>query len=204
IAWFPELYNRFGKSLRLIHLYRNPVHVAASLVTHNWYTGKVEDRFENGALDPFDDASLLRGYRNRWSKLTLFEKSLYYWTEANFRALKIHHGYPELPFYTLQFENLFKKNEGMAWKTLMEISQFMGLDYNAKMLQAIDKQYDKYRYRTTENIDWKKIYNHPQTLRLASELGYTFDSEIDLSRYRKSLFKRVIYKLKSISSRGIS
>src|SRR5699024_5394858 len=39
IAGISAFHRRFGNRLKLVHLYRNPIYVAASLVTHNWYTG---------------------------------------------------------------------------------------------------------------------------------------------------------------------
>lgn len=198
ISVIPEFYKKFGERLKLIHLYRNPVKVGASLVTHNWYTGKIEDRSENLELNPFDIASILDEYQSRWNEMSLFEKNLYFWTEINLRALEIKHRYPRIPFYSLKFENLFKGNKELSRITLVEILAFMDLNYNDKMLEALDIKQDKYHYKSTVKMDWKKIYEHPQAMALANKLGYTFDSEIDLSRYKRMPYKRVIGKMKSL------
>lgn len=193
IAGIGELYRHFGKQMSLIHLYRNPVNVAASMVTHNWYTGEIEGRFEKAELNPFDNSSLLKDYRNRWDDLTLFEKSLYYWTEVNLRALEIKQRYYGVPFYSLKFEELFEESKVKSRITLIELLSFMGLEYDEKMLEAIDIKYDEYQYKTSVNINWKDIYDHPQTMALANKLGYTFDDEINVSRYKPGpLYKRAI------------
>lgn len=191
IAGVSEFYGRFGKRLRLIHLYRNPVNVAASLVTHNWYTGKIKGRYRKAELNPFDGPALLKEYKNRWQDLTLFEKALYYWTEINLRAREAKYRYTDVPFFSLRFEDLFEESEEVKRITLIETLSFMGLDYDSRMLEAIDAHHDNFRSRTTYKIDWNDIFGHPQTLALAKKLGYHFDSDMDLSRYKeRSLFKR--------------
>lgn len=198
IAGISKWYERFGERLKLIHLYRNPVNVAASMVTHNWYTGKVEDRYKKAELTPFDDTAILTEYRSRWDSLSLFEKSLYYWTEINLRALEIKQRYSDVPFYSLKFENLFEGTKEINRITLIEMLSFMDLSYNEKLLNAIDIKYDHYQYKSSVGINWKNIFEHSQIVALANELGYRFDAEIDLSRYKKrSLYQRLISMIKS-------
>lgn len=206
IAGVGELHKRFGEQMRLIHLYRNPANVAASMVTHNWYTGKIEDRFEKAELNPADNSALLKDYKNRWGDLTLYEKSLYYWTEVNLRALEIKQRYSGVPFYSLKFEDMFKESKEKSRFALIELLAFMGLKYDEKMLKAIDIKHDKYQYKSFVNINWKNIYDHPQTMVLANKLGYTFDEEINVSRYKpdplyKRAIRRLISKITSIFSK---
>lgn len=197
IGGIVNLYQRFPDRLKVIHLYRNPVKVAASLVTHNWYTGKIEDRFEKAELTPFDEGAFLSEYKEKWGTLSLFEKSLYYWTEINLRALEIKNRYPRLPFLSLQFENLFEKDKEMQRITLIEMLSFMELNYDNRMLDALDVNYDKYRSKTSKKINWKDIYDHPQTIALAKKFGYTFDEDINLSRYKDPVSRMAWYKIKS-------
>jgi hypothetical protein len=205
IAGISELYERFGERLKLIHLYRNPVNVAASLVTHNWYTGKVEDRFEKAELTPFDDTAILTEYRDRWDNLSLFEKSLYYWTEINLRALEIKQRYSGVPFYSLKFEKLFEEDKEVSRITLIEMLAFIGLNYDEKILKEVNIKHDKYRYKSSAGIDWKDIFEHPQTLALADKMGYRFDGEIDLSRYKKwPFYQKITAGIKSLLNEGPS
>lgn len=191
IAGISEFYHRFRNRLRVIHLYRNPVFVAASLVTIDFYTQKHQDRNEKAILSPFDDVALLDEYKYRWEKLSRYEKSLYYWTEVNLRALEIKYQYGNLPFYSLKFENLFKKNKETSRITLVELLSFMGFNYSKKMLDALNIRHDEYHYKTNSNIDWKKIKDHPQTLALANKLGYRLDEEIELQRYEKTFKQKI-------------
>lgn len=199
IAGLAEFHSRFGDRLRLIHLYRNPVNVAASLVTHNWYTGNPKERVKKSELSPFDVGAILKGYKSRWEGLKPFEKSLYYWTEINLRALEIKYRYPRIPFYSLKFENLFQENIGQSRLTLFEVLSFMELNYDYKMLKAVDVRHDDYQYKSLHKIYWKTLFEHPQTIALANKLGYEFDEKMDLSRYKnRSLLQRFIQKNKSI------
>lgn len=202
IAGISEFYQRFGERLKLIHLYRNPVKVAASLVTHNWYTGKIKDRSRKAELNPFDDTALLKEYRDKWQDLNLFEKSLYYWTEINLRAIEAKNRYAEIPFYSLRFEDLFEETDEIKRIALIETLSFMGLDYDNRMLKATNSHHDHYHSKTFYKIDWNDIFDHPQTIALAKKLGYRFDREIDLSRYRKkSLFNRFRHGMRSTVNR---
>src|SRR5690625_2964643 len=199
IAGVSAFHRRFGDRLKLVHLYRNPVYVAASLVTHNWYTGRLQERFEKAELNPFDDAAFLKEYKNRREDLNVFEKSLYYWTEINLRALEIKYRYPGTPFYGLRFGDLFDQEKEKSRITLMEFLSFMGLPFEDKMMEALDVRYDNYQSRSVYTIDWKDIFGHPQTVALANRLGYRFDKEIDLSRYKKRRpFKRFYLKMRTL------
>lgn len=186
IAGVSELYNRFGNRLKFIHLYRNPINVAASLVTHHWYTGKVVERFEKAELRPFDEGAILTNYKKRWHDLSLFEKSLYYWTEINLRALEIHNRYHNIPFYSLKFEDIFKSSKETSRMYLIELMAFMGLDYREELLAAIDIPHDNYKNTTHFSIDWKDIKGHPQSVALANRLGYIFENKFNLNRYKES------------------
>lgn len=195
IGGIAEFYRRFGNRLKVIHLYRNPVFVATSLVTIDFYTEKHQDRTEKAILSPFDDVALLDEYKDRWEELNRYEKSLYYWTEINLRSLEIKSRYDNLPFYSLKFEDLFKKNKESSRITLVEMLSFMDLNYNKRMLNALKIRHDEYHYNTNLSIDWKKIKEHPQTLALAEKLGYSLDEEIDLQRYKKSLKQKIASKI---------
>src|SRR5699024_2912654 len=168
IAEISEFYKRFGDRLKIIHLYRNPVNVAASLVTHNWYTGKPKGRADKSELTPFDAGATLKEYKDCWNDLTYFEKNLYYWTEINLQAIEIKYRYNSTPFYSLKFEDLFEASKEISRITLHELLPFMGLKYNPQMLDALHIRHDNYRYRTVKEINWKNLFNHPQTVALAN------------------------------------
>lgn len=191
IAGIAEFYRRFGDRLKVIHLYRNPVFVAVSLVTIDFYTKKHKERHEKAILSPFDDVALLNEYKDLWGEMSRYEKSLYYWTEINLRALEIKYQYGNLPFNSIKFENLFKKNRETSRITLVEMLSFMNLNYKNNMLDALKIQHDEYHYRTNLSIDWKNIEKHQQTLALADKLEYGLDNEINLQRYEKSLKQKI-------------
>lgn len=203
IAGISKLYDRFSDRLRIVHLYRNPIKVGASLVTHRWYSDNnpVVDRAELAELKPFDDGAQLKEYSKIWDSLNMYEKSLYYWTEVNFCSLAIKNRYTSLPFYSLKFENIFQKEKEAARLYLNELIAFFGLKYDEELIRRLDIRFDNYRNKTNERINWKSIYEFPQTVALAIRLGYDLNKEFDVSRYKVSASSKVKTVAKKIKKR---
>jgi hypothetical protein len=200
IAGVSKFHEKFKDRLKFVHLYRNPINVAASLVTHNWYAGLDIERSEKAELTPFDPGASLTFYKDRWNHLDYFEKSLYFWTEINLRAIEIKNRYSSIPFFTLKFENIFNTNTESSRISLHELLPFIGLEYKEEMLRSIQIKYDNHKQRTYNKIDWKLINKHNQIIELSNKLGYQHDSNINLKRYKRvgsiGLLKRVIRKIK--------
>lgn len=83
-TWFEQFHKELGERWRHIHLVRNPVHVAASFVTHGYYQAERADNFpEFAILQPTDAGVSHPEIAAEWRKLTVFDKCLYQWLEIN-------------------------------------------------------------------------------------------------------------------------
>ena len=83
-TWFEQFHKELGERWRYIHLVRNPVHVAASFVTHGYYQAERADNFpEFAILQPTDAGVSHPEIAAEWRKLTVFDKCLYQWLEIN-------------------------------------------------------------------------------------------------------------------------
>jgi len=106
-TWFEKFSRELGDRWRYIHLVRNPVHVAASFVTHGYYHENRSDRFPQFAiLQPTDAGVIYPEIANGWRKLSVFDKCLYQWLEINAKAA----AYAKTglkPVAVVRFEELF-------------------------------------------------------------------------------------------------
>jgi Sulfotransferase domain len=164
----PVLAREFGDRLRLVHLVRNPVRVAASLVTHRWYQGTRNDRRDvDVELAPHDPGVLQKRYANRWAAMTRYEKCLFYWTEVHMYGWEIEQKYPSIPLYRVRFEDLIS-----APGALSDLAGFMQIPYRSGFGHATRKTVDRFRYQTPIPIEPSRIWSHERTLEVAEQCGY--------------------------------
>jgi len=127
MAWYPLLKAQFGDKFRWIHIVRNPIFLAGSLVTHHYFEPEspLFDR-EFGALahlHPTDPGVAFGQFAKTWSSLTQFEKCLYQWLEINRYGLDLA-AMPDLaPVSVTRFEDLFVGDAG----PIREIYRTLGL-----------------------------------------------------------------------------
>ncbi len=107
-AWIPYLKEIFGGRFRWVHLVRNPLYVAASLVTHRFYDARRRDDYSALAmLEPSDPGVAYSAAATQWPDLSQFEKCLYHWLEINRYGLELA-AHPALaPAAVMRFEDLF-------------------------------------------------------------------------------------------------
>jgi len=198
-AMAPLLIREFGDRLRLVHLIRHPVRVAASVVTHHWYQDSRKDTL---AMDieptPSDPGVVQTRYSDRWAGLSPYEKGLYYWTEVHLFGLEVQTRYPDVPFLTLKFEDLIDPPAA-----LKRLAGFLGVDYREELAEKATTQVDRFHQTTSVAIDWTEIARHEQTQALAKHFGYdtaSLDGDRLLERYgtksEGSLVNRAVRKLK--------
>ncbi|MBD3625409.1 MAG: sulfotransferase domain-containing protein [Rhodobacteraceae bacterium] len=183
-AMAPLLRQRFGDRLRLLQLVRNPARVAASLVTHHWYTpGLRQDIRDSIALTPGDPGVTLGAYADRWDRMSPFEKGLFYWYEVHRFGLEQERLSPAGQYHRARFEDLLKSPE--ALKGLLA---FLDLPPRDAAEAAPQRKIDRFHHKTAQAIDFKAIRRHPEIIALAEELGYRIRSS-DLKalaqRYQK-------------------
>jgi hypothetical protein len=186
LSAIPLFHEMFGKNLKLVHLVRHPIFTALSLVIHNFYRPEIRyDKWTKYAqLDPSGPGIVQQTYRERWSSMTPYEKCLFSWTEINLYALELRERFAEVPFFQIKFEDLMRVESG----ALQELTTFLGLPFREALVMSLETRVDQHHLRRTElDIDWRQVFEHPQTVALAHKLGYTFDGIEDealQSRYR--------------------
>lgn len=196
----PLLVWKFPGQLRFVHLIRNPIRVAASLVTHDWYQAMRPDSIHGDGdslhgdvtPEPDDPGVVQHHYSDRWSAMTPYEKALFYWTEVHLYGLEIPLRYPNVPYIRLRSEDMF--GDPNALRPLIE---HLNLPYRSELSNRVAQRVDGWYKKTKLHIDAKAIARHPQTLALAERFGYDVwgVSESEISRRyeqsRPSLIRRI-------------
>ena len=184
-AALPLLAERFGDSLRVVHLTRHPVPTALSHLAHNSYASSPRDDAYTrlATLGPGDPNVFQPEYAGRWHELTPYEKCLFWWTEVNLFGLEFPDRLPAIPFLRLKSENLLG-GDGDALAALLE---FMDLPWDDGWVDATERNVDRWHHHTDHEVDPLKVLDHPRTVHTARELGYDV-SDLDLdaleARYR--------------------
>ena len=204
-AMAPLLVREFGSRLRLVQLLRHPVRVAASVVTHRWYQAERKDSLHADVTPaPTDPGVVQKDYEDRWRDLSSFEKGLFYWTEVHLFGLEVQDRYPDVPFFTVKFEDIVDPPAA-----LRDLVGFLGLDFRTELQEGVSDRVDRYRQRTPLAIDPTEIHRHPRTLALAEQFGYdptSVDGAFLHERYgvepQMSLLHRAVRKLQRALPRG--
>lgn len=106
-SWFEQYHKELGSRWRYVHLVRNPVHVAASFVTHGYYQPQRTDGFPEFAfLQPTDTGVRYPEIASEWRRLSVYDKCLYQWLEINARA-GVLASRNIAPAAVVRFEDLF-------------------------------------------------------------------------------------------------
>jgi hypothetical protein len=192
-AAVPFLAQVFGKNLRLIHIVRHPVKAALSMQTHGYYQGGEDTRSQLAQLTPFDPGILQSNYARSWEKMTPYEKCLFHWTEINLYAEELFRAYPEVPQLRILSEDLFSP-ECSGLKKLLE---FLSLPLRSEICAFARTRVDRFRMKTSLNVDWEAVFRHPETVALAGRLGYRFD-ELDTRALRSRYAETVLGRLKRV------
>ena len=185
IAGVYALHRRFGGQLKLVHLLRHPVNVAASLVTHGWYAGNGE-RAQKAELTPFDEGVKLGHYRQRWQNMDAFEKGIYHWTETHLAALDIAMLLPGVEMHRIRFEDVFENGRATSRSVLQDLIHFFELDWREEVAERVDIKRDNHRFTTTHVFEQERWKTHPFAVGLAEMFGYDPTIEHDLSRYAET------------------
>lgn len=168
-AMAPALRERFGERLRLVHLLRDPVRVAASLVTHRWYVEEGRAHLmERMGLTPFDIGATFTRYTDKWDEMSAYEKGLFLWAEVHSFGLEQERVSAEGSFRRFRFEELVSSPA-----LFQQLQAFLGLP----SLEPIDtdsarRVTDRYRLKTSLDIPWESINDYPEIVDLALEFGY--------------------------------
>lgn len=167
-ALAPLLVREFGQQLHFVHMVRHPVHVAASVTTHNWYGPKPRGRLTFDVQpDPFDAGVIQKDYSARWPKLSPYEKALFYWTEVHLFGMEVETRFSDVPFHRVRFEELLSSPS-----ELMRLTSFLDLPFRNEWRNSVGIRVDRFRSKKPLSVDWTEINRHPKTVALGKQLGY--------------------------------
>jgi len=182
----PALRRMFGDRLHLVQMTRDPVRVAASLVTHRWYIdGARDDVHGMVALTPSDAGVMMKSYAARWPTMTAFEKGLFLWAEIHAYGLEVEAETPRERFARFRAEDLLAPPSSRRRK----LAAFLDLPERAAWTVAPESRIDRFHNTTTETIDPRQLSLHPEIVALARRLGYAADDTDHAAlteRYRRT------------------
>jgi len=165
----PLLARELDGRVAFVHLVRNPVFTAFSLATHVVYDR--DDWIAKGAITPDDPGIVQKELASSWKKMTMYEKSLFWWTEINLYGLEVKREHPAVPYLLVRYEDLFAPGEP---DTLRRMVEHCGLPFTEALAGVREQTVDGFRQKA-EPADWDLIFRYPRTVALARELGYPLD-----------------------------
>ncbi|MBX3441661.1 MAG: hypothetical protein KF774_04580 [Planctomyces sp.] len=170
----PWMHSEIGDQLRVIHLHRHPVAVAASFKLIGSYS---DYQAPNWALTPSHPRALFPQFQSRWGNMGPFEKCLYLWLEANAFARELPDRIPGLQMLDVRSESLFKSPE-----VLRRVAQFTGFaDWRPDCpLVPSEEKNERAVFcleRRPLGEEWKTYQRHPEVIELAEAMGYDMSPE---------------------------
>ncbi len=180
-AALPLFAARFPNRLRVVHLTRDPVRCALSHMSHRSYAGSPlrSPVSRSGTLGPTDRGVFHPEYSKRWSKLSAYEKCLYFWTEVSLYGLEFPRVFPSIPFLRLKSEDLLAGERS----AIEQLLGFLDLPWTDGWLEHVGKSVDKWHFHTDEEVEPARVFRHQATLEVAREFGYDFD-RLDMDALR--------------------
>ncbi len=182
----PLFVERFGSALRIVHLTRHPVPTAISHMAHKTYGGspRIDGYTQLAALDVFCPGVMSTSLRTRWHELTSYEKTLFWWTEVHRYADEVRERYPAVPMHRVRAEDILAGDE----TALGSLCAFGGLPYRPALAARTAARVDEWHHRTHTEFDWRRVFDHPDTVETAARLGYDFtdvDERTLAARYKE-------------------
>jgi hypothetical protein len=173
----PLIAATFPGRVRVLHLVRDPVLVAASFVNFTMYAEGTEHPERPGGWwnnsrppNPRESRCAHPEYADRWDRMTPFEKNLWRWAEYNLYALEFHRRFPDVPFQTVVARQMFKQPA----ESLARVIDFYGLPTRAPILPPPDRQNaanPNLRHSFPVGPEWRRYEQYAYILDLARELG---------------------------------
>ena len=181
--------SRLKGRVKIVHLYRHPIRVAASLATQNVYSkGAWSDAV---AISP-SDYGVTQGYLkgHKWNSMSQFEKCLFWWTEINQFALDLQRDFESIPWLTLKYEEVFSEN---SKNELRKLVNFLSLPERESFFNSLAQKTDNYSFKIQKSINIHAIEKYPKVFELMDKLEYVYDdsniSEIK-RRYEMPFWQR--------------
>jgi hypothetical protein len=181
-AAIPTLARRFPDRLRVVHLTRHPVHSAMSHLAHSSYAGSPrDDEYTRLAtLGPRDANVFYSEPAERWGERTPYERCLFWWTEVHRFGIEVEQRLADAPFLRVSAERMLSGDAA----TLNRLASHLGLRADRGLRARTGVVVDRWHHRTDLDFDPLRARDHPATVEVAAQLGYSFD-ELDLPALRE-------------------
>ena len=190
----PFILERFRSDVRVVHLYRHPVTTAASIATHQvfdrdeWTDAVTLTPEVSGVAQPH-----LAG--RAWERMSDYEKCLFWWAEVNQWGFELREQFPDVPWFTLSFEDMFGPDGDRDLRALLE---FMELPERESFLDSRRNRVDGFVRKSDDRFDGSLIRTLPKAIEVMESLGY--DSSVivepDRRRYHRPLKRRIKRRLR--------
>lgn len=172
LDWFND---KLACPVKIIYLHRDPVQVARSWLKLNAFVPPVLPHLSTKELfHPAAPEALLPHYQYMWHELTPYEKGLYYWEEVQLQAARYKSAWQEENWFELTFQQLTNR------RVLQDLMGF--LDADAEVNDFDDSPRDNFQGVEQDIVIEELICRHPEILRIAGNLGYSYDSSLKVIR----------------------
>ncbi len=200
-AAIPMLVEKFGKRIKLVHVYRHPISNCFSLLAHRFYYPKVlRGDSSRALLNPDIDNMLTVEDGGSWDSYSPFEKCLHYWMEINSYVGELQERYPHIPMLSVSAEGLFDT----TGETFERVVEFIGLPNRSVPKEDLDRRIDKFSKRAVLIDRWESIFEFPKIVAKAESLGYDFENISDaklLAKYGPRSFPETTIKMYGLLAR---
>jgi len=176
----PHLIQRFSGRVKVVHLYRHPVRVAASMTTHDIYN---RGDWTKEMLPTPSDFGVKQSYLagDSWDKMDDFSKALFWWTELNGFGLELKRECKSVPWMALRFEDAVSSNGN---NTLKRLTRFLELPERESFERSAKEKVDRFRRVVNFDCDTQQVEHYQETLDVMQALGYAM-SDITPQEIRK-------------------
>jgi hypothetical protein len=172
----PLILSRLDGRVRVVHLYRHPLKVAASHTTHKVYS---RGEWSKAVSISPSDYGVVQSYLEgaRWDSMSEFEKCVFWCTEVNHFALSLKQSFSNIPWLSIKFEDVFSENgRGELGKLL----SFLSLPERQEFFNSAIQKTDKYSLTLDEKLEIHSFQNYPKAVEQMEQFGYHYDTQIDL------------------------
>lgn len=163
----PWLIDRLKGRLKVVHLHRHPLDVATSLAKLDVYGGTTWSRIMS--IRPVHTGVVQRHLRGEpWSRMSVLEKCLFWWTEINAFALRLRETV-SVPWLSLRFEDVFASRSSVATDSLTD---FIGLPRSLAFRNSVDERVDDVRPSRLPPTDLEPHCAVPYAIEIAARLDH--------------------------------
>ncbi len=164
----PHLIATFADRVQLVHLYRHPLRVAASLTTHNVYSRAGWSEWMS--ISPAQYGVVQDHLTGEpWNRLSEFEKCLFWWTELNHYAIRLQESFPAVPWLSLRFEDIFS-DDGTS--ELQKLVRYLDFPEKDGFVHSLQQKTDRFSSKTVKQLNVDAIANYPAAVQMMNRLGY--------------------------------